>query len=902
MTDDIFEQVKEANQIQDVIEEAGFQLRRSSARYMRAREHDSFVVDVQNQAFFWNSRQLQGDVITFVQDWKRTDAKGAVEFLARRAGLPDPEWGAPSEVRVATRRREDAFTVAARIFVRRLRNDGQAMAYALGRGWTEETIKEAGLGYTGKGTKEEAEELRQAFEREGVDLDSPAAVAVIGYVGNVEKWAKAKNLEVLPTDWISKQELKGMPSRMLVYPHVYGGRVRYLSCRSVGERKFHYNLPVALAGNRKVYFNQAYSPGDKRCVVVEGQADAVSLGQWGIPAVALAGTAADSQALANVRERHEHLYIAVDQDQAGQTALLPIGEALGPLSRLIRWPMAHKDLNDWLQAMAKDGLSDVVKQSELAERALATSIPYVQHVCLQVGKLMGAPRQDGLKTAVRLINSIDDEVAKTDLRGDLAKALGINIREYNALLKADMQEAKDERRGAEDDQETIVETVGGYFGGWLVELTYDAETETTGLVYRDPTGNVGEATKLDIEGTRYIPVRPNNLMLQEVILFPSQLGPKKTTKELVDLLVDFLARYYDFKGDMFFMKLSAYYALFTWVYDSFQVVPYLRALGDYGTGKTQMIWRVGHLCYRLTKTSGASTLSPIFRIINKYRGTLFLDEADFGKSDATIEIIKLLNTGYMKGVPMLRSRDSGGGDFEIDPFNVFGPKLIATRELFQDKATESRCLTMEVMGGPVKRGIPRILNKGFYQEALSIRNMLLTWRMYTWQEEIEVSDDDFDSKIEDRLNQVTMSLKKLVADEEMKVDIQEFIRTYNQKLILERSDTLEAKILEALVKIRDATPKMISGEPYWDLTIGNVTLVANEIIDEQNRMLDPEAEERRQKTKKDLSPRGVGAIIDKKLNLRREKRTRDPNKGRFEVIWDEERIVMLCERYGVESK
>jgi len=902
MTDDIFEQVKGGNKIEDVIQEAGYSLRRSSARYMRAREHDSLVVDVQNQAFFWNSRAMQGDVITWVQDWKRTDAKGAIEFLARRAGLPEPTWGQSNQVRVAARKRDDALTVAARVMVRWLWSNQEAMAYAIGRGWTEETIKAAGLGYSGRGTPTEQAELRQALEAEGVDLASPAAVAVCGYKGDVEKWVEKQPRELvpaLPTDWIGKKELKGIPNGMLVYPHVVGGRVRYLSCRAVGEKKMHYNLPAALVGERQAYYNHVYSPGAERCVVVEGQADAISLGQWDIPAVALAGTAADSQALANVRGRHAELYIAVDQDKAGQSALHPLGEALGPMSRLVRFPEQYKDVNDWLQGMVGGGFA-VKKQTALADEALSRAIPYVEWVCKSVGEMMGAPREEGIRTAVRLINRIDNAITQADLRPRLAKALGVSVRDYNYLLKADQQAAKDERRSASDDAPEIVETLGGWYDGWLVELTYDPESESTGLAYRDPAGNIGEASKLDIGGVRYVPALPNALMMQEVVLFPTKLGPKRSTKELVDMLTAFMERYYDFKGDDFFLRLSAYYALFSWVYDCFQVVPYLRALGDYGTGKTQMIYRLGHVCYRLMKTSGASTLSPIFRIIHRYKGTLFLDEADFGKSDATIEIIKLLNTGYMKGVPMLRAKDTGGGSFDIDSFNVYCPKLIATRELFQDRAVESRCLTKEVMGGPVKPGIPRILGKAFYREAAELRNMLLTWRLLTWQEEIEVSDEDFDPKIEDRLNQVTMSLKKLVDDEDMKQDIRDFIRKYNSRLVFERSQTLEAKVLEALIKIRGEVPQLIKGEPFWDLSVQHITDIANVIVDEENKLDDPEAEERRKRTGKDLTPRGVGHLIDKKLTLERERATSGPNKGRYVVVWDEERIVSLCERFGVE--
>jgi predicted DNA-binding transcriptional regulator AlpA len=51
--------------------------------------------------------------------------------------------------------------------------------------------------------------------------------------------------------------------------------------------------------------------------------------------------------------------------------------------------------------------------------------------------------------------------------------------------------------------------------------------------------------------------------------------------------------------------------------------------------------------------SGASTVSPMFRIIDAFRGTLILDESDFRFSDEKAEIVKILNNGNAVGFPVL---------------------------------------------------------------------------------------------------------------------------------------------------------------------------------------------------------------------------------------------------------
>src|SRR5208282_3153868 len=104
-----------------------------------------------------------------------------------------------------------------------------------------------------------------------------------------------------------------------------------------------------------------------------------------------------------------------------------------------------------------------------------------------------------------------------------------------------------------------------------------------------------------------------------------------------------------------FEGIATYYVLLTWLYDAFNELPYLRLRGDFGTGKTRALLVVGSLCYKPFFASGASTVSPLFHILDAFRGTLILDEADFRFSDEKAEIVKILNNGNMRGMAVLRT-------------------------------------------------------------------------------------------------------------------------------------------------------------------------------------------------------------------------------------------------------
>jgi len=350
---DVVEQCREANKLEDVVGES-FQLQKTSGRYLRAKEHDSLVIDARKQLYSWNSRNEHGDVFEWVMRRNNWDFKTTVEHLCRRASLPEPRWNQESQAqRVAVRLRETAFQVAAERMHRWLMADADALAYCHARGWTDETLDECMLGFSGRGTAAEVQDMRGQFTMYGVEPDSQDAVSVLGFRGDVGGWGRDHGVEVAD-NWVSWGMIPGLMGRTrIVYPHVFMGRVRTYSARNIlgaeinkeGREVKSYNLPEPLAGKRQVYYNQVYGAKSSELVIVEGQADAITLGQWGVPGVALAGTSWQDHEglLKELRGRHEKVWIGLDGDQAGINALTgrdgewPLGKVLGPMARILRW-------------------------------------------------------------------------------------------------------------------------------------------------------------------------------------------------------------------------------------------------------------------------------------------------------------------------------------------------------------------------------------------------------------------------------------------------------------------------------------------------------------------------------------------------------------------------------------
>jgi len=196
-------------------------------------------------------------------------------------------------------------------------------------------------------------------------------------------------------------------------------------------------------------------------------------------------------------------------------------------------------------------------------------------------------------------------------------------------------------------------------------------------------GSVRKAYQYDTGRFVYLPTRDG--LVGEVVHFASSATPYDSQSLLFKQVKGFIHHYLELPAD--FEDIASLYILLSWVYEFAPSIPYLRVIGDWGTGKTRFLQVVGSICFRPIFASGATTPAPIFRILEQFRGTLVFDEADFNDSSAWGEMVKLLNNGYRPGMPVLRA-DKENGKWYPRSYQIFGPKLIATRYPFRDELLE----------------------------------------------------------------------------------------------------------------------------------------------------------------------------------------------------------------------
>jgi hypothetical protein len=375
------------------------------------------------------------------------------------------------------------------------------------------------------------------------------------------------------------------------------------------------------------------------------------------------------------------------------------------------------------------------------------------------------------------------------------------------------------------------------------------------------------------KGQQLVPYSPhNNLIRHGVVLLPSEPEEYGTEEDLIREIQSFIHRYVDVSP--LFEKIGSYYVLFSWIYDGFNELPYLRLRGDYGSGKTRFLLTVGSLCYKPVFASGASTVSPIFHILDAFRGTLIIDEGDFRFSDEKAEIVKILNNGNVKGFPVLRTEVSANREFNPRAFDVYGPKLVATRGYYEDRALESRFLTEEMGLHPLRDDIPINLPSAYKDEALKLRNKLLLFRFRNLGKKKAIADY-IDRAIEPRLNQMFVPLMSIIEDGQLRNELHDIARHYHREMAADRGMDIEAQVLEVIKDISDHSSNKLS-----------VKEITGAFIERYGSDYD-----------RKITPKWIGSVIRKKLHL-----TTQKSHGVFLIPFTEKpKLARLYDRYGVAS-
>ncbi|HTR88653.1 MAG TPA: DNA primase, partial [Solirubrobacteraceae bacterium] len=358
----------------------------------------SFGIDPVQKVYYCFGCQAAGDMFTFVRETEGVDFKGALELLADRAGIElEREREDPGEAdrRRGRERLLELLARTAAYYERVLwesEEAARAREYLLGRGLTEQALREFQVGYSPSAW----DRVLTASLRSGF---SEAELYATGLAQrsqqNGRPYDRFRARIMFPLANIRGQVL-GFGARALGESAPDGRRMpKYLN--SAEGSLYHKGLHLYGA-----HLARPHAARAGNTILCEGYTDVIALHQAGLAnAVGLMGTALTAEQVSELARMAPTVLLALDADSAGQEAML---RAAG-LARRRKLELRVVPLpagTDPAELVQREGATAI-------ERAIASAQPFVRfrvERVLQAGDHASAEGRDRMLGELRPIFSM----------------------------------------------------------------------------------------------------------------------------------------------------------------------------------------------------------------------------------------------------------------------------------------------------------------------------------------------------------------------------------------------------------------------------------------------------------------------------------------------------------------
>ncbi len=410
---DAVEEVKSRLAIEDVISEY-VQLKRAGRNYkglspFSAEKTPSFMVSPEKQIWHDFSSGKGGDVFSFVMELEGLDFKGALDHLARKAGvdLVQYQTGRNADVGKTKERLYEAHELAAKFYQAQFKQNKSALDYIFQkRKFTKEVALAFRIGYSpNNGTA-----LLDFLKKKGfteAEL-TKAGLATKRYRGASDMFRGRIQIPLMD----AQGRIVGFTARLL---EDMPNAPKYLNTPQTllyDKGRHVYGLHLAKEGIRRSGY----------AVVVEGNLDVIASHQAGITqVVATAGTAMTEMHLKALNRFTGDIRLAFDQDRAGLAAAeraIPIAGKVGVNLSMITVPegkdpdeLVKKDPGLWRKVIEDQQYAvDWLMDRYAAQLDLTTAI----------GKRQFSD------VVLRVVRQLPDQVEQDHYIGEIAKRAGVS--------------------------------------------------------------------------------------------------------------------------------------------------------------------------------------------------------------------------------------------------------------------------------------------------------------------------------------------------------------------------------------------------------------------------------------------------------------------------------------------
>jgi hypothetical protein len=230
-------------------------------------------------------------------------------------------------------------------------------------------------------------------------------------------------------------------------------------------------------------------------------------------------------------------------------------------------------------------------------------------------------------------------------------------------------------------------------------------------------------------------------------------------------------------------------------------LPLIQAVGPSETGKKRFLTIMRFLYYRSIYALKTTKVPSLFRLMEKWKGTLVLDEADLDDSTLSAEFVQFVNS-RADGVPITRY----SAEDDVNKwFYSFGYTILAMRKSFMDDGAQSRCLKYVSEGTNTPSDYNLIPPKEWVERGEKIRQKLMMFRLRALLRPHKFPTQLIIEGVSSfRVREAVLMLYALEdVDPTITKDIPRILKLLQKQTIEERSGSLEGLILNIVYNWMD---------------------------------------------------------------------------------------------------
>ncbi len=388
----------------------------------------SFFVTPDRNIWHDFSSNRGGDIFSFIMEVEGLDFRGAMEFLARKAGVDLAKYDTKSSRDFADKKKRflEANSIAVRYFQNALIKSSVATEYVFRkRKLTKDAVIEWGIGYAPDFDRNSGGGVANYLRKKGFRDDEIRGAGLMG--GRGGDMFRGRMMVPLCD---SQGQVVGFTGRIV----------------GIGEPKY-INTPATILYDkgRQVFGLHLAKKSIREndfVVLVEGNLDVISSHQAGVEnVVACAGTALTHDHLKSLSRLSQNIRLCFDGDAAGIKATeraIPLAEDLGLKLSVIVMPNGAKDPDELIS-----------QNVENWKNAIANHKPAVQWVIDMYAAKNDLTTADGKKTltteALKVIAKLKDPVEREHYMNELSEMTGASraaIEQKMSAKKSDEPQRK----------------------------------------------------------------------------------------------------------------------------------------------------------------------------------------------------------------------------------------------------------------------------------------------------------------------------------------------------------------------------------------------------------------------------------------------------------------------------